>query len=65
MKKIMPKPERKKRPTGRDIKSVMLTLRITPDEFDAWSAKAVKKGLRLREYVLAPHRKATTRKGDA
>jgi hypothetical protein len=65
MKNIMLKKEKKKRPTGRAIKSVILTLRITPDEFDAWSEKAADNGLRLREYVLAPHRKVITRKGEA
>lgn len=62
-----PKPEKRcpGRPSlGRDARVVPFTLRVSENEIEAWRRLAEAQGMSVREYILAPHRRALKSKGQ-
>ena len=60
-----------KKPFGRPpmpdgkAKVITLSLKVSQEEIDIWTNMAEAKGMKLREYILHPHRQALKRKGMA
>lgn len=50
-------------PLGDDARILYLTLRVSRNELAAWKALADKRGVTVRDYILAPHRRTMKRKG--
>lgn len=52
------KPRMGRPPLGDDAHNLTLTLRVSHNEIAAWTDMAKAKGMTIRDYILAPHRKA-------